>query len=166
MQITYQLTADDYRDGMFAWRNLSPWRRWAVRICLAVATLAIGVCVLSSFIAPKAVGTWAPLGVLSMFWVLFLLFGHRFSAKRQFRNLPSAQHPMTVDVSDFGLRVRSVQADSSMAWSGYMAWGEGKSVFVILPQPRIYVPIPKRAFTAEHQDEFRELLRKNIKAAK
>jgi hypothetical protein len=44
-----------------------------------------------------------------------------------------------------------------------MAWGEDKAVFVILPQPRIYVPIPKRAFTAEQQNEFRELLRRNIK---
>jgi len=70
---------------------------------------------------------------------------------------------MTIEATGAGLEIHSVHADSKVAWSAYMAWGENKTVFVILPQPRIYVPIPKRAFTPEQLNEFRELLRRNIK---
>jgi hypothetical protein len=44
-----------------------------------------------------------------------------------------------------------------------MGWGEEESVFVLLPQPLIYLPIPKRAFTEQQQAEFREALRRNIR---
>jgi hypothetical protein len=71
---------------------------------------------------------------------------------------------MTIEASDAGLRVHSVHADSQVAWSTYVTWGENKQVFVVLPQPRISLPIPKRAFTAEQLVEFREMLRRNIKA--
>jgi hypothetical protein len=37
-----------------------------------------------------------------------------------------------------------------------------KSVFVIMPQPRLYIAIPKRAFSEEQISEFRELLRRNV----
>jgi len=69
---------------------------------------------------------------------------------------------MTIEPSDAGLHIQSAHADSKVAWSAYVAWGENKTVFVILPQPRIYVPIPKRAFSAEQLSEFREILRRNI----
>ncbi len=69
---------------------------------------------------------------------------------------------MTIEASDAGLAVHSAYGESKVSWSAYMAWAEVKSVFVILPQPRIYVPIPERAFTAEQLNEFRELLRRNI----
>ncbi len=71
---------------------------------------------------------------------------------------------MTMEASDTGLTVHTAHADSKASWSAYVAWAETKSVFVILPQPRIYVPIPKRAFTPEQLVEFRELLGRHIKA--
>lgn len=73
-----------------------------------------------------------------------------------------AQSPITLEASETGLQFQNAHADSKVAWSAYVGWGEGKSVFVILPQPRIYITIPKRAFTAEQESEFREMLRHNI----
>lgn len=84
------------------------------------------------------------------------------SARIQFRRMPSAQDPMTVEISESGLRIRSRHADSQVAWLAYLGWAEEESVFVLFPQPRIYVPIPKRAFTEEQQAEFRETVRRNI----
>lgn len=69
---------------------------------------------------------------------------------------------MTVEASDEGLVVQTAHGNSKVSWSAYVAWAEGKSVFVILPQPRIYIPIPKRAFSNEQLDQFREILRRNI----
>jgi hypothetical protein len=95
-------------------------------------------------------------------WFAWMLGAPRFFARRQFRNMPSAQWPITLDISDSGLDIHTPHSESRATWSAYMAWGESKSVFVIMPQPRIYVPIPKRAFTPEQIGEFRDILRRNV----
>lgn len=106
--------------------------------------------------------TVGPLMGAGVAWLVILVAAPRFSARRQFRGTPSAQNPMTIDASDSGINIQSLHVESHVAWSAYVGWGEDKSVFVILPQPRISVPIPKRAFTAEQLDEFRVILRRNI----
>jgi hypothetical protein len=73
-----------------------------------------------------------------------------------------AQSPITLKVSEHGLEFHNAHADSRVAWSAYVAWGETKSVFVIMPQPRAYITIPKRAFGEEEVGEFREILRRNV----
>jgi hypothetical protein len=60
-----------------------------------------------------------------------------------------AQSAITLDVSERGFEFHNAHADSRVAWSAYVGWGEAKSVFVILPQPRAYITIPKRAFSNE-----------------
>jgi hypothetical protein len=165
MQVSFQLTPNDYRDGVIAWRNVRAWRRWVVVMVYVAGSIAIIVSLIRIFSELNA-STLATLGAvlgLMAFWLAIMWAAPRLTSQRQFRNTPSAHSPMTIEATDAGLHVRSAQADSKVAWSVYMAWGEYKSVFVILPQPRIYVPIPKRAFTAEQQSEFRELLRRNIK---
>jgi hypothetical protein len=163
VQVTFQLTAEDYRDGLVAWRNLRSWRRWGIRAAGVFFGLGLAVVVFQLFISSATVVSVAPGLVLCAGFLILILAGPSLSGRRQFRNTPSAHDPMTVEASDAGLEIHSVHADSKVAWSTYMAWGESKAVFVILPQPRIYVPIPKRAFTDEQLNEFRELLHRNIK---
>lgn len=162
MQVTFQLTAEDYRQGFLAWRDLHAWRRWGTRAAAAFFGLGFVVFVIQLFAGGRILEVWPGLAASAGF--LIVIFGSpSFTARRQFRTTPTAHDPMTIEASDAGLQIHSVHADSQVAWSAYMAWGEYKSVFVILPQPRIYVPIPKRAFTAEQLVEFRELLGRNIK---
>jgi YcxB-like protein len=163
VQLTFQLTTDDYRDGLVAWRSLKSWRRWGIRGAGAFFGLGFVVFALQLFVASATVISVVPGLVLSAGFLILIWAGPSLSGRRQFRNTPSAHDPMTIEASDAGLEIHSVHADSKVAWSAYMAWGECKTVFVILPQPRIYVPIPKRAFTAEQENGFRELLRRNIK---
>lgn len=163
MQVSFQLTTDDYRDGLLAWRNLKFWRRWGIRAAGVFFGLGFVVFVLQLFITSATIGSVAPGLALSAGFVILIWAGPSLSGRRQFRNTPAAHSPMTIDTSDSGLEIHSVHADSKVAWSAYMAWGEHKTVFVSLPQPRIFVPIPKRAFTAEQQSEFRELLRRNVR---
>jgi hypothetical protein len=98
----------------------------------------------------------------SALWFVFMLIGPWFSSLHQFRNAPSAQSPINLDISETGLEVHSAHGDSKVSWAAYVAWSERKSVFIILPQPRIYVPIPKRAFTEQQLTEFREVLQRNV----
>lgn len=94
------------------------------------------------------------------FFVMWI--GPRINARLQYRRMPSAQTPMTMSVSDSGMHVQSKHYDSRVNWSTYIGWAEGESVFVLFPQPRIYVPIPKRAFSCEQLAQFREIPQRNI----
>lgn len=163
MEVTFQLTPDDYRDGLIAWRNLRSWRKWGIRAAGVFFGLGFFVFALQLFVVSTTLISVVPGLLVSAGFLILIFAGPSLSARRQFRNTPSAHDPMTVGASDSGLQIHSVHANSKVAWTTYMAWGEGKSVFVILPQPRIYVPIPKRAFTDEQLAEFRELLVRNVK---
>lgn len=164
IRFTFQLTAADYYHGLLVWRGLKPWRRWLIRCAYLVVALTVPmaillVCLRPNFESLKSSGE--VLGFAAV-WFGFILGAPWISAKRQFTGTPSAQLPMTVEASDEGLVVETAHANSKVSWSAYVAWAEGKSVFVVLPQPRIYVPIPKRALSSEQLDQFREILRRNI----
>jgi len=165
MRVTFQLTADDYYRGLLAWRNLKAWRRWLLRCAYFLMSLAIPVGVLLALVRPdpQPIKISAEILGFAALWFTYMWAAPRLSGRRQFPGSPSAQSPMTIEASDAGLAVHSTHGESKVSWSAYMAWAEAKSVFVILPQPRIYVPIPKRAFTDEQLNEFRELLRRTIK---
>lgn len=162
MQVTFQLTPDDYRDGLLAWRNLKSWRRCGIRAAGVFFGLGLAVFVLQLFISSATVVSVAPGLVISAGFLVLIWAGPSLSARRQFRNTPTAHTPITIDASDAGLHIQSAHADSTVSWSAYVAWGEYKSVFVVLPQPRIYVPIPKRAFREEEIVEFRRILSCNV----
>jgi len=100
--------------------------------------------------------------IFGILWFAYMLLAPRLSARRQFGNNPIAQSPITLDVSEHGLEFHNPHAESKVEWSAYVAWGEAKSVFMIMPQPREYVAIPKRAFSEGQVSEFRDMLRRNI----
>jgi hypothetical protein len=164
VNVTFQLTLRDYYQGLLAWRTLLAWRRWLLRCSYLLMGLTIPVAVLLAYTGRDSGTLRISAGLLAFaaLWFTYMLAGPWFSARQQFRGSPSAQSPITIEASDDGLAVHSAHGDSKVAWSAYMAWTEAKSVFVILPQPRIYVPIPKRAFTDEQLGEFREILRRNV----
>jgi hypothetical protein len=164
VQVSYQLTPEDYRRGCIAWRKLYRWRRWLYPFAYFMMALTVPTAIMLA-IFDHSVQTLKVSGAILLFaalWFSFMLLAPRYSARRQFRGSPSAQSPMTLGMSDAGLEIHSVHSDSKASWSAFVDWAETKSLFVILPQPRIYIPIPKRAFSEEQIVEFREILRRNI----
>src|SRR5580698_484530 len=164
MQVTYQLTAEDYYQGLLAWRSRNAWRRWFLRIAYFVVGSAFLISLADVLFARNAARLQTSLSGIAFaaIWFAIMWFGPRFSARRQFRNSPTAQSPIMLNATETGLEIRSAHGESRVLWTAFGAWSERKSVFGILPQPRIYYPIPKRAFTDEQLSEFRELLRNNI----
>jgi hypothetical protein len=162
MEVSYQLTEVDYRRGLTAWRTSSAWRRWIYRLgIVAMAALIVGSAGLMIW-NPKLRQVWWPVLGLGVLWLVLIWIGPRLQARVQFRRMPSAQDPMTVIVTDSGMQIRSPHYDSQVNWSTYIGWAEEESVFVVFPQPRIYIPLPKRAFTVDQVGEFREILRRNV----
>lgn len=165
MEVTFQLTPDDAYQGMLAWRALRRWRVWLrgcayVSVALACA-LSIFLLTFHSEAFPTQSTAWELLGSTAL-WFAFVVGYPRYCVYRQIKGSPTAQSPTTVNISDEGLEVQNPHANSRALWSAYIDWGERKSVFIVLPQPRMYVTIPKRAFTEEQITAFRELLRSKI----
>ena len=166
MQVTYQLTQEDFYQGCLAWRSRRKWQLWMLRIAYVIVGIAFLTSLLtllldrSSMTAPTALAGLA----FCVVWFAYVLLTPRFSSRRQFRSMPSVQSPITLDITEAGLEIHTIHAESKVSWAAYVGWVERKTVFVILPQPRIYVPIPKRAFNEEQIEEFRELLRRTVKA--
>jgi hypothetical protein len=54
MEVTYQLTEDDFRHGMIAWRMSSKWRRWNYWFGLAVMVPILILCTTLLIVRPHS----------------------------------------------------------------------------------------------------------------
>ena len=144
--------------------NKDSWKRWSYR-----AAIVVLIVMLLSGIALLVVGPSLKVKYLSLFALGMPIVGFlslwgapHIHARMQYRRMPSAQTSVTMTVSEPGLRVLFEYGDSQVKWSAYIGWAEGAAVFVLFPQPRLYVPIPKRAFSPDQLDQFRDILRRNV----
>ena len=165
MHLTYELTADDYRRALIAYRNRNFLTRW-VAVLLAFLLTPLGaIQIYLVFTTPdQSWLRWAlPLTTFTIAALLFIQWGAPYlNAKRQFRNTPSSQGQIELDVQDVGLRFRSVSTDGLVSWKGYIKWIEDERVFVLFSSPQIFVLIPKRAFDADQLHAFQQSLRQKI----
>jgi hypothetical protein len=168
MQVTYELTADDYRHALLAHRNLNFFSRWGF---LGGAFLLAPWAALQGYLIFKTDQSWLSWSLsLALVAICVLLFQHwgapYFNARRQFRNTPSAQGPITLEVQDSGLHFRSASTDASVSWNHYIKWIEDECVFALLPGPLVFVVIPKRAFNADQLPQFEQTLREKVSVQK
>ncbi|HKM47341.1 MAG TPA: YcxB family protein [Terriglobales bacterium] len=164
MEVTYQLTADDFRQAMKAYRKRSVLLRWAFRFGVAFVVLVVGSGGALLLPAPhsNAFQNLLPLIGLCILWLFMLWVSPYLHARSQFRGSPSAKTPTTLEAAESGIHFRSQYTDSKLAWPTFVGWAEEKTVFALLPNPKIFIAIPKRAFSLDQLTEFREMLRKNV----
>jgi len=165
MEVNYQLTIDDFRCAIKAYRIRTPFRLWTVRFGIGFTTLVLATGVILLFLAPHsdAFHSLIPLYILFILWNLIFWAVPYLSARSQFRGSRAAKAPITLEVTDAGLQFRSQHTDSKVGWSAYVKWLEEKTIFALFPNPKIFIVIPKRAFSVDQIGEFRELLREHVK---
>lgn len=165
MEVNYQLTVDDFRSAFKAYRTRTPLRRWVTWLYRGFAVLVLATGGIALILAPSRylVHNLIPLYVIFIVWILILWVSPNLSARSQFRGSPSAKAPITLDATDAGLKFRSQHTDSESEWSAYVKWLEEETIFCIFPNPKIFIVIPKRAFTVDQLSEFRELLKRHVK---
>jgi hypothetical protein len=170
MQVTYQLTPEDYRQGLIAYRKRTTFSRWSYRIVQTVAVGALALLMLfslaGSFMDRRAefISNLLPLIYVAIAWIALLYGAPYLSARSQFKGNPSSKGPITLEVSEEGFHTKSQFSDSNIGWGAIVGFVEMKTIFAIFPAPRIFYPIPKRAFTPDQLTEFRQLLKQNIKS--
>ena len=165
MEVTYQLTVVDFRRAIKASRKRSSFLRWAYPISQGIAIVSLGLAAtrLALDRHNPALRNVTPLYILLILWSAWYFLSPYLSARSQFRGSPSASTPITFAAANDGLHFRSQKTDSKVDWSAYMNWVEEKTIFALFPHPRIFIIIPKRAFSVDQLVEFRELLRKKVK---
>jgi hypothetical protein len=165
MEVNYQLTVDDFRRAIKAYRTRTLFLRWTVRIGVGFTILVLATGVILAILAPRsdAFRNLIPMYVVFILWTLLFWGSPYLSARSQFRGSRAAKAPITLDITDSGLQFRSQHTDSKVDWSAYVKWLEEKTIFALFPNPKIFIVIPKRAFTVDQVSEFRELLRQHVK---
>jgi hypothetical protein len=166
MTITYTLLTSDFvaAQRVHGRRNLlgrvGPW------IIFPVFVLSLVFCILTALIGngkqqQEALDTLGPfLGVFGFY--CFMFFGlPYFVAAKSFAANPNTNHPITLTLTETGFRSLTKTSDSHITWDGVTGWAEDKTIFCLRTGSRLLMPIPKRAFTAEQIEEFREVLEKN-----
>lgn len=163
MEISYQLTEDDYRQGYKAFRRRTPYSLWLSRIAYWLLAVVSGVALFVSIFAPDGnfpnlVLLW---GLVAL-WSYCLWIAPRRVARKMIVGSPSASLPHTVEISEGGLHVITSASDSRLSWNLITGWAEVDRVFALLPSPISFLPIPKRAMTHDQQGELRTLLRQKV----
>ena len=106
-------------------------------------------------------GQYAPVPIVIG---LFLLFRLRLSAKLAFRRDVAAQGKVEVTASQAGIQFLSARGTADLKWDAFLRYTETKNLFMLYPQSRLFNIIPKRAFTPQDLQEFRQALQQNLAA--
>jgi hypothetical protein len=163
VEISYQLTEDDYRQGYKGFRNRTAISRWSIRIGRAFFVLLLASAFLLSFRGrDKSFSNLFPLWGLLAFWAWTIWGCPYYIARKMMKGSRNAPLPRILNVSDSGLYDRTSNAESKFTWDLIVGWVEVERVFSLFLSPISYYPVPKRAMTDSQQHEFRTLLRAKI----
>jgi hypothetical protein len=167
MEISYQLTEDDYRQGYQAFRRRTTSSQWFIRVAYACLILALAAAIFVSIFGPdRSFPNLALLWGLVTFWTYCLWYVPRRVARKMIAGSPTASLLHTADVSEDGLHFRTPASDSRLTWSAITGWAEADRVFALSPSPVSFFPIPKRAMSNDQQDQLRTLLRQKVSTRK
>ena len=163
MEISYQLTELDYRQGYKAFRTRTKYLLWKRRVSYVVfAVLVVTAFYVSVFgpdrSFPNLLLLWGLVAFLSWcYWG-----APRYAARKIIGGSPGASLPHTADISENGLSFKTSASEGRLTWDLIVGWAESDGVFVLLPSPMTFLPIPKRAMIDDQQVELRSLLQRKV----
>jgi YcxB-like protein len=163
MEITYQLTEDDYRQGYKAYKRRTKFSLWISHLSYLVFVLVLAVTLFVLIVGPdRSFSTLFPLLFFVAFWMWCIWYAPYRVARKMIKGSPGAALPHTAEFSADGLHFRTTAGESRLNWNLFTGWSEADRVFALFPSPVTFVPIPKRAMTAAQQEELRSLMRSKL----
>lgn len=127
--------------------------------------LLIGGAIFLSMLMTGAFVLWVSL----LFVLLFegaLVYNLLVTTPRKyFRGDAKFRDPYQLTFSDDGIKVKTPQIDSKLAWSLYTRVVEGRDLYLLIygKETRLMTVVPKRAFINKDQEnQFRALLKRHI----
>jgi len=165
MKITYRLTPEEYGEAQRAHASSKALWRWRNRISLTIIIFFLAASIALS-IFDSEMGVMVRPAIILFSGLLALLFLGRSNLvwRWQYNKIDALKRECTAEISDEGIISNTEVARSEMKWNLFTRWYEGKNVFLLYLQPRLFNIVPKRAFAPGEAEEFRELLRRKIPA--
>jgi hypothetical protein len=141
MKAEYRITEDDYAKAarLHMWWYLIAQRSAIVTYAVIVILLGLAAWMFPAF-APFA-------AVIVVFVMSTVLLAVYFSApnraRRYYRQYKAIHEPMTVELSDDGLRFRSTDGEGIVRWRTIFKWRQNRRFVLIYPMPILYYIVPK-----------------------
>jgi len=167
MNLTIQLTAEDYVQATRLHMRPRPFLKW---VGYFLVLLAVSVSGVSFGFAVAGRDSFFPsffiMAMLAYLWFVFVVL-HSRRVRKIFSQQKSMQVPYSWNVTDEGIHAKSEISEERLPWNHFIRWKEGKSLFIIYQSDVIMRMIPKRCFaSSEQMGEFRQLLQTKLGPAK
>lgn len=143
MTTQYQISPEEYvKAGLLNGeiRGTAKIVHYLIEALLIVASL--GFAYLEQYIVASGL-IGAVIGVY-LIPFLFRKFYTPWYLKRHYRKYPAVQRPMSILVTESGVKFTSNSGEGTVSWKDIYKWREGKELLLIYPAPRIYYMVPKR----------------------
>jgi hypothetical protein len=165
MKIVYRITEQDYMEAHDLLAANEPWyRRSSRRLLPWLGGLLLVTQLVYLVTGTDRNPTLLAFGFSVGAYLLYCGFALRRYFRLSYRKDKRFQQDLTADVSEDGIHVATLTADSQMKWGGFIRFLEFDKIFMLFHAQWIFNIFPKRAFTPTEADEFRELLCRNIPA--
>lgn len=163
MQLEYRLSLKDYQEANQAHLKSQRWIYFFFWFFML-----LGLFFLATFFLANT-----SIDLFVIVWFLFfpiILFNPYFSnpiknyfISRAWKGLPNLHHPITIDVDEERLKIKTFNCESSLQWQFHIKAIETKNLFILYQAKTLFNMLPKRAFSSDEEvKEFRELLRTKI----
>ena len=140
MKAQHQISEDDYAEmaRLAVWRSFIERRRLTIN-AIVVILLVVGAIALPG-IAPYVA---LFLAVTALFLMIIIFLNAPWLARRQYRQYKAIHEPITVELSDDGLRFSSIDGESIVPWSKVFQWRQNARFILIYKMPVMYHMVPK-----------------------
>jgi hypothetical protein len=156
MEVSYRCNTDDYAEAQHSYAKKTA----VFRICLVLAAIcALGALYLVVYID---IFEAALLGLVAGLWTLPRLL-YPWRIRRDFNRHPNLSRVYKLKVDTKGLNMNSETSQLRTLWAGYTGFRETANLFLIFSGARMFIIIPKRAFTPGEMEDFQNLLQNNLR---
>lgn len=167
MQIEYRLSLKDYQEATQAHFKLQRWIYFVFWFFILFGLLSLTI----DFVSERQLDVFViTITIITLLVPPVLFLNPYFSnpiknyfVARTWKNFPNGHQPMSVEVNEEVIKIKSINFDTIMQWQLYIKAVETKNLFMLYQAKALFNMIPKRAFSSDEQvEEFRELLRTKI----
>jgi hypothetical protein len=166
IKIKFILTPDEFFAGQVVFNRFlaPPVARFNYRFAIPVGLLLVADGA-AGFLLRWHVGLNLFLLAFGAYLILYrVIIGPR-RVKKEFTQYPDHGTDRTMEFNDEKMLVQTSHGKSEIDWARFTRFVETDSLLVLSAPPRMMYTIPKRIFSMEETNQFRELLQRKLPAS-
>ena len=140
------------------------------RTVILFSALGVAMLLLAAFVAfhglnrPGARRDELTMIAVGIFWIAYGPLGILYRSNLNLRKNPALQGPGRYVFGQDGYVREGPHSRAEIKWSALVRWKESKNSFLLYPNPRAFITVPKRFFqNSGDVDALRSLLQANVR---